>query len=226
MKKKLTLMIAALIASLSVHAQQKGDFSVGGSLGFSYGTSTSTVTEKSVDTKATMTGPIQLGVSAEAGYFITNHLRLTLSAGFSALSEKIMRIDNDWLEQTTRVVTVGPSLAFYIKLADNLYFTPEVGGFYSFGGYSVPSPEIYNSGGKYTISQNRYDYTIHGFEFAAQLLALEFKASPRIGIVASFGNIAFADLRGTTEGQGRDLKSGAWTFDFNTATSVGVRWYL
>lgn len=230
MKRKLALLAVALIASLaSLHAQQKGDFSVGGSLGIAYRSTRSTLIQQSTeanvgDPKVTDdNGPFQLAVYAEAGYFVTNNIRLTLTAGFSRRVENVMRIEDMVLEQTSKLTAVGPSIAFYLKLADKLYLVPEIGGLYAFGAEGVPVPGIMP--GHYFF-QEKHDYVIRGFELTAHLLTLEFKASPRLGIGVDFGSISFANLHGTAARDALEVKSKAWNFDINTAASVGIRYYL
>ena len=229
MKRKLALLTAALIASLSsLHAQQKGDFSVGGSLGIAYRSTRSTLIQQSAETNvgdpkvSDDNGPFQLAVSAEAGYFVTNNIRLTLTAGFSRRVENVLRIEDYVLEQTSKLTAVGPSIAFYLKLADKLYLVPEIGGLYAFGAEGVPVPGIMG----YHFIQERHDYVIRGFELTAHLLTLEFKASPRLGIGVDFGSISYANLHGSAARDALEIKSKAWNFDINTTASVGIRYYL
>ena len=230
--KKLFLTILFTTSVLCLNAQKKGDFSLGLSAGISYTDATSL-------SKTTMSGNTDnnsvysFGVSAspEIGYFIVNNLKISLSGGYALQSERKEGTYGGVEPKTsTGVFAVGPSISYYLKVARGLYFTPEIGAFYAFG--TTNQRDIYltfsGSAGdpNHSVDISDFSTELHGFELAANLFALEYKPSDRIGIAVSFGQIEYVSLSGDAQEKNISIDSQTIGFRMNTSAVVGLRFYL
>lgn len=182
MKKNLLVCLLLAVSAISMaSAQQKGDKYVGGSLGLS----TSTVI---IDGSSGTT--LNFGIEPEFGYFVADKLRIGGSLGY-ALS---------YNDGATHTVTVGPGIAYYIRLADNFYYVPEL-----FIGFEYV-------GARYIDG--------YGFGMGLSLVGFEFKPKPTIGIsfnVLSLG-YEFVSIWGAPV-------SGV-SFRLGLQSSIGVRCYF
>ena len=173
------------------------------------------------------------GVSAspEIGYFIVNNLKISLSGGYALQSERKEGTYGGVEPKTsTGVFAVGPSISYYLKVARGLYFTPEIGAFYAFG--TTNQRDIYltfsGSAGdpNHSVDISDFSTELHGFELAANLFALEYKPSDRIGIAVSFGQIEYVSLSGDAQEKNISIDSQTIGFRMNTSAVVGLRFYL
>ena len=230
--KKLFLTILFTTSVLCLNAQKKGDFSLGLSAGISY-------TDATALSKTTMSGNTDnnsvysFGVSAspEIGYFIVDNLKISLSGGYALQSErKEGTYGGVEPKMSTGVFAVGPSISYYLKVARGLYFTPEIGAFYAFG--TTNQRDIYltfsGSAGdpNHSVDISDFSTELHGFELAANLFALEYKPSDRIGIAVSFGQIEYVSLSGDAQEKNISIDSQTIGFRMNTSAVVGLRFYL
>ena len=230
--KKLFLTTLFTTSVLCLHAQKKGDFSLGLSAGISY--TDATALSKTTNRGSTgMNSVYTFGVSAlpEIGYFIVNNLKISLSGGYALQSERKEGTYGGVNPKTsTGVFAVGPSFSYYLKVARGLYFTPEIGAFYAFG--TTNQRDIYltfsGSAGdpNHSVDISDFSTELHGFELAANLFALEYKPSDRIGIAVSFGQIEYVSLSGDAQEKNISIDSQTIGFRMNTSAVVGLRFYL
>lgn len=109
MKKFLLMLVVVFGMSATAMAQQKGDAFIGGAIGFSAGTNSTT----------------SFGLAVEGGGFVANRLALSGSLTYNLVAGEI------------HVVTAGPKLSYYARLADKFYYTPGVsivGAYVNVGG--------------------------------------------------------------------------------------------
>lgn len=230
--KKLFLTTLYTTSVLCLHAQKKGDFSLGLSAGISY--TDATALSKTTNRGSTgMNSVYTFGVSAspEIGYFIVNNLKISLSGGYALQSErKEGTYGGVEPKMSTGVFAIGPSVSYYLKVSRGLYFTPEIGAFYAFG--TTNQRDIYltfsGSAGdpNHSVDISDFSTELHGFELAANLFALEYKPSDRIGIAVSFGQIEYVSLSGDAQENNISIDSQTIGFRMNTSAVVGLRFYL
>lgn len=116
MKKILLCAVALALSFHTLSAQNQGDSYFGGMVGVAtYTDSSSTLTTFSL--------------APEVGHFIEKNLRLGFSLGYQFMSEEGV---------TAHGLTVGPNLAYYVRLCDRFYYTPElaIGFAYASGGWA------------------------------------------------------------------------------------------
>lgn len=182
--KKLLICSMFFIATLTYSfAQQKGDKYVGGSLHLA--TSTLILDGGSATT-------VDLGLSPEFGYFVADKLKLGLQAGYFL----------SYNETVTHTVAIGPSLAYYVRLSDNFYYTPEI-----FIGFEY-------AGSKYLDG--------YGLGLSLSIVGFEFKPKPNIGISFNVLGIgyeffSFPDL---------DMNGSGLSFQLGLKSSIGFKYYF
>ena len=233
--KKLFLTILFTTSVLCLNAQKKGDFSLGLSAGISY-TDATTLSKTTISGNTDNNSVYSFGVSAspEIGYFIVDNLKISLSGGYALQSErKEGTYGGVEPKMSTGVFAIGPSVSYYLKVARGLYFTPEIGAFYAFGTTKQRDISLIFTGSAgdpqnitATVGISDFSTELHGFELAANLFALEYKPSDRIGIAVSFGQIEYVSLSGDAQEKNISIDSQTIGFRMNTSAVVGLRFYL
>ena len=233
--KKFFLTILFTTSVLCLNAQKKGDFSLGLSAGISY-TDATTLSKTTISGNTDNNSVYSFGVSAspEIGYFIVDNLKISLSGGYALQSErKEGTYGGVEPKMSTGVFAIGPSVSYYLKVARGLYFTPEIGAFYAFGTTKQRDISLIISGSAgdpqnrtATVGISDFSTELHGFELAANLFALEYKPSDRIGIAVSFGQIEYVSLLGEDKEKKISIDSQTIGFRMNTSAVVGLRFYL
>lgn len=184
--RKLFFIIACMSLGLCASAQKKGSVSLGFASGASYSSNEYTIwglTNSSLHDTYVSASPFNLSVSPEIGYFVIDRLRLGVSAGFSMQVDKsYSRAENS--RTSTLEFAVGPSVSYYFRLADKLYYPPEIGIYYAVGTSKRP------------LSTHEFSFGLAGGELSATLFALEYKPSDRLGLAFSCGQLSYAALTG------------------------------
>ncbi|MBR5283086.1 MAG: outer membrane beta-barrel protein [Alistipes sp.] len=183
MKKIFLSTITILVLSIcNANAQKQGDVYFGGTIGV--GTSTMSVSKVN-------TSNFQATITPEVGFFIADKLRLSINLSYGLVSE-----DGD----ITHALTAGPTLAYYLPICENLYYTPhfEIGFSYA------------NYGG----------YEFAGFGVGISALGLEFRPTQHFGFSAdllSFNYIRLLDNKYTIN-----------NFNFGLAINptIGFKYYF
>lgn len=153
MKRIITACAALLVLSCGfATAQKKGEISIGGMIGISGGYSKTspvvTVTGKgtgtngkdltpagdytvNVDTKSKEKTPSSTMVSAgaEFGWFFADNWKLGVNIQYALDSNPYEKNNGKWLRQNTNLVFAGPQLAYYLKISDGFYYTPQIAAF-------------------------------------------------------------------------------------------------
>ncbi len=108
MKKICLILLAVLVLPYVANAQQKGEAYIGGSFGVVAGTDNLTT----------------FGFSLQGGGFVIDKLRLDGNIDFQTAGG-------------VNALVFGPSVAYYIRLADRFYYTPtfEIAALYASAGY-------------------------------------------------------------------------------------------
>lgn len=108
MKKLFFCALAAIVSLQVASAQKRGEMYVGGSLG---------VTTASASIDGISASATSFGFAPEFGYFVADRLRLSGSIAYNLTSSG----------DTSHALTIGPSVAYYVRLCDRFYYTPEAG---------------------------------------------------------------------------------------------------
>ena len=169
--KKILLLSIAMLISVASFAQKKGDMYVSGYFATDLG-------GYSVESHDWLPFESVFDVGAEYGYFVADNLRIGLEASFPFSTS----LENDMDGESYRYNSVGldicPNIAYYVKMAENCYYTPEFGLGYI----------LYNSK---TTGSELYASTSHSSTWGAYLniLSFEFKVNEKFSIGVSGGGI-------------------------------------
>ena len=212
--KKIFLFSVAMLIGVASFAQKKGDMYIAGSISADFGTQKSTLSDGSYSTSASQPLSSSFSLGAEYGYFVADNLRLAmaLSAPFSWSPEE--EVDGKWLNDKASAFAINPNVAYYVRLADRFYYTPEVGVALNFGSLKE----------ELTKSET-YTTPFWGWDVYANLLALEFRVSEKIAIGAVVGGISYGSAIYSNKDTDAKLTSNQFNFDFNNS-SVQFRFYF
>ena len=177
MKKlfSLLLCLSAMFAG-SVVAQDKGDMFIGGNLGLGV----TTIGDGSYSVSS-----VTFSLAPEYSYFVADNFRIGAELDLS-------------IAEGVTTFTVAPTFAYYVKLVDKLYYTPE---------FTIGGGLAANDG-----------YSVGVFAFDLDLFALEYMPSNHIGLSLSLVNMSYALIP----------EASVSTFHFVLLTSpeVGFRYYF
>ena len=224
--KKFLLTAALAAACLGMTAQEKGDFAVGGSIGVSGGTTTSSLTIAGNKTSSTEPSSTTLGFNPEFSYFVIDNLELSAGLEYD-MSKEFYDVDNGKnYFSTTNIAMFTIGANYYIPIVkDLLFYTPGVQ--FGFGGGSIITPAQNtdpNSNAAYSGTESTS--LPFAFGFSADLGKFEFKPVEFLGI--SFNLLDFTVLYNTVKTPVPDysISMTNFTAGFDYGMSVGVKYYF
>lgn len=215
---KKPLLIAALaVACISMSAQQKGDMSVGGTLGFSGGKTSSAVNIGGNTTSTSSPTSTVLEINPEFSYFLIDNLSLSVGFDYSMLKEVAEATESRNLFSFTNLATVTLGANYYIPLIDGkLYYTPGVRFGFGGGSYVVQTGANQKTSTKIPFA----------FEFDAALGSMEFKPFERIGISLNLLDISVAYFTFSYGNENVKVSNTTFTAGLNYGISAGVKYYF
>ena len=114
------------------------------------------------------------------GYFIADNVRLGLTLWAPFTSSPIDEVDGKTLKSKSAILEINPNVAYYIKLADRFYYTPELGASLSWG-------KIKND-----ISLTETEsIPVSTWGFYTNLVSFEYKVSDRFSIGSVIGGLGW-----------------------------------
>lgn len=212
--KRIIIAVAALFACVALSAQSKGEMYIDASLGASFGTENVESYDGSYTTNTSNPLSTTFSVMGEFGYFIADNVRLALAIGVPYSSSPITKNGSTWLHRNAIGVKINPNIAYYVKLTDIFYYTPEVGFSYELGTLKEDM-----------TASTSMNLNYNGWDIYANILALEFRVSPKLAIGVGIGSISYSNVKFTEKGAVEYIKDGQFRFNLNDA-SVHARFYL
>ena len=210
--KKILFFAIAMLISVASFGQKKGDMFVSGSLATDFGSYTSS---SSIDNFATSNkeslGP-SLAIGADYGYFVADNVRLGVKLEASFSSTPNVTVDGTTLKTKTVGININPNVAYYVKLADKFYYTPEVGVYLGW--------DSINNQLSSTETEHCKEST---WGFYTNLVSFEYRVSDRVAIGTVIGGIGWYSSLYTYPDV--KYKMNQTTCDLNDAT-VLFRWYF
>ncbi len=210
MKRTLLTIVAIVAMALSASAQQKGEQTLGFNLNYSTGKSTTKVQiNDEQSTAATILGGDNLGVGIEYGYFIANNLRVggQISYGYTADESK------------THSLIIMPNIAYYVRLTDNFYYTPN----FSIGfGIATTSTNDYTN----------ENFTMCGLATELQPLAVEFRPTQQFAMTVSLCSLQYVFLTDANSSEilntqiTTKVSSNAFNFSLLANAQIGFKLYF
>lgn len=179
MKKNLLLAVAMLIGVVSF-AQNKGDMFVSGNFSIDCGTYTTSTSLDGYSSSKKSNFDTSITLGADFGYFIADNVRLGLTLWAPFTSSPIDEVDGKTLKSKSAILEITPNVAYYIKLADRFYYTPELGASLSWG-------KIKND-----ISLTETESTpVSTWGIYTNLVSFEYKVSDRFSIGSVIGGLGW-----------------------------------
>lgn len=192
--KRIFCILLALTACVSLSAQQQGDKAIGAFVGATFSNAPYTL--------------VQAAVGFD--YFVADNFRLSLSVGAPFTSATIA----DNLKQNSVGVYFNPNIAYYVKLADRFYLTPEIGGGYELGSFKQRYASTVLVNGKY-----------NGYYIYFTPFQIEFKVNPRFSIGVAIGEFYYENYKHKDSSSQIVDKSNSFSFTLNSG-NVSCRFYL
>lgn len=192
--KRIFCVLLALTACVSLSAQQRGDKAISVFAGGAFSNAPYTAVQ----------------AAGEFDYFVADNFRLSFAVGVPFTSATVA----DNLKQNTFGVYFNPNIAYYVKLTDNFYYTPEIGGGYELGSFKQKYTSTVLANGKY-----------NGYYLYFAPLYFEFKVNPRFSIGVAIGEFYYENYKYKDSSNQIVDKSDSFSFNLNSG-NVCCRFYL
>ncbi len=185
----------------------------GGSLELSAGSSTMVKKSGGASAEEKGTYPTSFGLGVEYGYFALRHFRVGLQASYSLSMDPLSH--GSKLKTQTHDFFVGPSRAYYGRLADKFFYTPGL----VFGiGCDVNKEDI-NVNSTHNLTSFVWGMTLN-------LASFEFQAKPRLAIGLDCASLSYVSvISHPTEKESESLSVNEFGLNLGKV-SVHLRYYF
>ncbi len=207
--KRFILTALVMFIGMTLSAQQKGDFYLSGSMSASAGKIFQVDDE---DDLGLDSQPLQasFGIGSELGFFVKDNVRLGFALSMPYSSIPYDYEDGEWLKIRTIGFGFNPNISYYVKLTNNLYYTPEFGVSLEAGTIKEPLSSI-----------EKHIDGYFAWNIYISFLAFEFKVSDSFSLGAGVGSFGYASLKKLQ----CDITTSQFSFSLNNA-SLSARFYL
>lgn len=213
--KKYLLSLMALCCSAVLFAQEKGEMYLGGTLDLSVGTQKTILSSGSISESADNPMTTSFGLGVEYAYFAAKNFRLALSVSYGMSSQPTDKVGNKWYRTNTNLFSINPNIAYYVKIVDKFYYTPEIGVSFGFGNIKSPLTET----STYTSPYSTWD-------IYANLIAFEYRVSPHFAMGCGYGYMGYGSAKVTdADNKNNNIKNNTFKFDLGTA-GIYARYYF
>ena len=126
-----------------------------------------------------------------------------------------MKQDDKWLRNNVNLFAIGPSIAYYLNIAGDLYYTPEF-GFYGYFGQNKAdkSPS--------TVQKNG----VGGFGMNFAIGQFEFRPTAHLGLSVNLLAFDYAYLKMKGDDSDNYSTTSSVQFSLGIHPSVGFRYYF
>lgn len=238
--KKCFLIVAAMVAGLSLSAQQKGDMYVSGHLNLGLNSSTTALSssskfgnEKHTGFESSTVNVFKFGIAPKFGYFIADNLEVNVAlkynlgtTGSTGKEREDGNVEKDTpVAYSQHTFMVAPGLSYYLPIvADKLYYAPAFGI-----GLGLMANE--SKVGNATTSSD----PVFGFGLYLDLAAFEYRLNGNMAVTANIGGLEYTlGTKSDSQSQnvlGTELKvnstASTHTVDFGfSKVAVGFKYYF
>ena len=155
-----------------------------------------------------------LGLNAGFGFFVAKNFRLELGIGVPYSKEILSKDGDKWLYDQVVGVSIRPSIAYFVKLADRFYYTPTIGGAFVFGKEEM---DVSN------YQTEKYDYRLTGTYLNP--LAFQFRVSPKFALGVEVGQVYYRRVKISHQVSGAYLAANQWRFNFNNISASALFYF-
>ena len=184
MKKLFLTSVVLLAISFCAHAQQKGEFYLGGNIGIDCAVSAIALSD-GYDTGSDSTIQANVGMNFTLGFFLSDKWRIAAYYDVNATSSAT----NEANPTTISYDSIGLGLAYYKELADGLYYVPEL--------------KVCGAWGELDVENEVFP--LDGYSFNVSLFQLEYRPTQHFATSVNLGYLNFLDLGGATSNLGYSL---------------------
>ena len=210
--KRLTIIISLVVLSISVFAQKEGEKYLAPSIFTSFGRQYVRYTNYLEHYNASKPLDILVTPSCEFAFFPLDNWRFAFAIGIPFYASPDQEYASGWEYDYIMAVTFNPNVAYYVRLTDHLYYTPEVGIKYEYGKESDSFSSIFS----------RTTPSYWGITAGVNLFGLEYRVSEKIAISVGISSIYYTFARES----GSQYSSSYWQFGINNGTTVSALFYL
>ena len=207
--KKCILIVAAMVAGLSLSAQQKGDMYVSGHLNLGLNSNATTVgvssksgNEKHTGFESSTANVFKFGIAPKFGYFVADNLEVNVAlkynlgtTGYTGKEKVDGEVEKDTpTSYSQHTFMVAPGVSYYLPIvADKLYYAP------SFGiGLGFMAND--SKAGSTTTSSD----PVFGFGLYLDLAAFEYRLNGNMALTANIGGLEYT-LGTKSDSQSQDV---------------------
>ena len=204
--KKIILTIALAVGMVvSASAQKAGEQAFG--LNFGYETSKSSVKVNAGSESYTETSPREntFNVGLEYKRFIKDNIRVGVGVNYASVGQS----DSD---DKTNTLIVAPSVAYYLPIAKNLYYTPGL----TVGYASATQIE--------KVGKSEYKDELNGYVAGLSLLSFEYRYSDKFAVNLNIGSFQYGSLSYGDDDE--KISFNTQTLDILSNASVGFSLYF
>lgn len=174
--KKIILTIALVVGMVvSASAQKTGEQAFGFNFGYETTKSTVKMTAGSESLSETSPSENTFNVGLEYSRFVKDNIRVGVGVNYASVGQS----DSD---DKTNTLIVAPSVAYYLPIAKNLYYTPGLAIGYASATY------IEKSG------NSEYEVDFNGYVAGLSLLSFEYRYSDKFAVNLSLGSFQYDSL--------------------------------
>ena len=216
MKRFLFALLTILVAnaSVSAYAQQKGDKFIGTMYGIGFQKTNLTYKQSGYNTETVQNGDPAFTFLVQPGfhYFVKDNFRIGLDASFMRKHQdgEVLGVSYEVAENS---FLLGPTVAKYVQLTDNFYYTIEGGVYFTFASSTNDAGTEYN------------DQNAMGVSVDVSPLKFEFRPTTHVAFAVSLFEVGFAHMKFRDTGA-MDIKSNSFVVNLGVTPSVGVHFYL
>lgn len=212
MKRFLLTSIAIVAISCYAHAQQKGEFYLGGNVGVDTAVSAVALSD-GYDTGSETTIQANVGINFTVGYFLSNKWRIAAYYEANATASGTYT-DAEEVTPTTNLSydSAGLGLAYYKEIADGFYYVPEL--------------KICKAWGEFDVEG--VNFPLDGYSFNISLFQLEYRPTTHFATTVNLGYFNILNLGGATSGLGYtlDMAMGTGIATINLRPTVTFKYYF
>lgn len=238
--KKVILIFAALVASATMFAQQKGDMYIQGNLGLgltsginNISAKTNVGSEKHTGLSSNANNLFNFGIAPKYGYFVADNLEvnvalkynlgLTGNSGYEKADGE--KTDDTPSNTTVHTFMVTPGVSYHLPLVSGkLYYTPAFGVGFGVMGTASKVGSTTESGDP-----------VFAFGFNLDLAAFEYRLNSKMALTANFAGLEYilgtktetenTTVAGTEVKVSATASTNAVSFGFGNVT-VGFKYYF
>ena len=212
MKRFLISIVALTALCFTATAQQKGEQSLGLHLGYDTGVTGYKFHILGMASQEIKTNNGHNFTTAlEYSYFVCDNLRLSANVAYGFQG-------NSDTPSSAHSLTIAPGIAYYVRLADNFYYTPNLNVGFACG--------VTGSG---TLGKDWESMTMYGLGAELQPLAVEFRPAKKFAMSVSLCSLQGVAMEGQYDFEGGNdinMSGMSLAFDLIANAQVGFKLYF